>query len=237
MSIKYILFVILILFFVNYLRITYNKGYQSEDKLFLIHNYKVMGTTIYRQLPYEYNKKYYGRITTLQYEKRNNVDLPILREKYGTEEKISFDHIQLDELLEVGILNKSDIRNLKCVGFMRNTIERFLSICSFEKKSPEKIIDEIKGGRNLTQIYHFKNRNPWHIYIFLDNDKSNIISWFKKFNIDLNLHRRYNVSEKIYFTDSLTQQQLQFIRNYFKEDDLLISILNNRPGPLKLDKN
>tara|TARA_Y100000389_G_C17289542_1_gene427288 strand:- start:28 stop:627 length:600 start_codon:yes stop_codon:yes gene_type:complete len=196
-----------------------------------------MGTTIYNQLPYEIKKKYFGCIKTQEYERRYNVNLPILRRKYGTVEKISIDHIPLDDLLEVGILNKDDITNLKCVGFMRNSLDRFMSICNYEKKSPDIIIDEIKNGRDLTQVLHFKQKNPWNIYIFNYDDKARIKSWFKKqFNIDLDLTKKDNISKKTYIAENLTQNQLKFIRNYFREDDQLISIIKRSPRPFKYFK-
>ena len=71
---------------------------QNKPKFFFIHNYKVMGSTIMRQLPEEYLEKFYGNITVSEYEYKNNIKLPKLRNDFKNQ-IVAIDHLTLDEII------------------------------------------------------------------------------------------------------------------------------------------
>ena len=234
-STKHLLYFIIIVFIVLlFIQLFYkNNGFKSVEayetinknkgQFFFIHNYKVMGTTIYDQLPINYKKKFYGNKSVEAYERENNKKFPKLKKKFP-KNKVSIDHLPLDKLLEYDILLKDDIQKLNCIGFVRDSIERFLSICNFEKKSPSKIISEIKNGRELRQSVFFKHKYPWKIDIYHYHNKSGIKNWFKKYNIYLNLDMKKNVSKnKLYSKKNISVNETQFLNEYFKEDEYIIA--------------
>lgn len=193
---------------------------QNKPNFFFIHNYKVMGSTIMRQLPEEYLEKFYGNITVSEYEYKNNIKLPKLRNDFKNQ-ILAIDHLTLDELLSYNILSKQDIPNFYCMGIIRDVIDRFMSVCNFENMSPEEIIHTrlIKDSKLFhSQLKFFKQNYPWRIQVFYDKDKDGIKNWFRYFGIELDLDKQENVSDKKYKKEDLTLQQINFLNDYYRED-------------------
>lgn len=206
-----------------------------EFPFFFIHINKNMGTTILMQLSEQYKKKFYGLTTIEEYEKKNNVLLSHKKEIYGSEQ-FSIDHLSLDELLQLGILNPIDIKQIQCICIVRDPIERFISQCNFVSRSPEQYIDKVKNDemfysedlRKKHSFYLNLNHN-WNITMFDINNKNQIVQWFKRFNVEIDLNRFENVSEKKYTIEQLTEEQLIFFKEYYKDDfELFNKVLENR---------
>ena len=170
-----------------------------------------------------------------EYEKKNNVLLSHKKEIYGSEQ-FSIDHLSLDELLQLGILNPIDIKQIQCICIVRDPIERFISQCNFVSRSPEQYIDKVKNDemfysedlRKKHSFYLNLNHN-WNITMFDINNKNQIVQWFKRFNVEIDLNRFENVSEKKYTIEQLTEEQLIFFKEYYKDDfELFNKVLENR---------
>jgi hypothetical protein len=201
----------------------------DEFDFFFIHIYKNMGTTIHNQLPDAYNKKYYGQMTVDEYEKLNNITLDrdvfknlFKNSLYTNNNRVSFDHIHLDDLYDLGILNDYDIKNKKCIGIIREPIERFISICNFIDSTPAKLINKIKTQGDISDQYKqssfYDQKYGWNIELFKMDDKDKIIQWFEQFGIDINLDITKNTSNHKYTINDLTYDQISYLKELYKED-------------------
>jgi hypothetical protein len=202
------------------------ENFSDNYDFFFIHGYKTMGTTIYAQLPNDYNKKYYGKRTIDEYEKINNIKLNknVVQSKFkNTNKLIAFDHIPLDQLYDLGILNDEDIKNKQCMCIIREPIERFISICNFQKSSPSELIEEVKekgktGGDQYKQSKFYKQKYGWNIKLIKMENKDEIIRWFKQFGININFDIHEKKSIHKYTVNDLTDEQISYLKELYKED-------------------
>ena len=177
-----------------------NKSHLDNEikfNYFFIHNYKTLGTTIYSQLPKEYNDLYYGFRNLKDVEIKNpNI---ILNPNYDKKKKNSLDHHHVDKMIDMGFLKK-DLSKIKFMMIVRDPIDRFLSICNFHKISPENLIYKLKNkiDDNFYQNKFIKSKHNLDIIIFKMNNKKGIINFFKNYNININLDKKMNVSIKKY---------------------------------------
>lgn len=203
-----------------------------KKKFFFIHNYKTLGTTILHQLPSFYKNKYPIHQVKLSAIDPNNKLNPKIKKKLApNDEQISlWNHTNLDDLFELGLLDENFINSHKCLCLIREPIERFLSICNCESNDtynfglhPKELIKHFKNktGKNFLQSYFYKLKNEWDIDLICMEDKNSISNWFKNFGVCLNLNIRDNVSLKKYSKLDLSEEDLVFLNNYFKEDYLV----------------
>jgi len=190
-----------------------------EKKIFIIHIYKNMGTTLYNQMSDSYKNKYYGQ---------RNVDfyssITVIPKNH------SLDHLHIDQLLMMGILHHSDIATLNCISIIREPIARFISICNFENIAPSTLINvyrtrpercnEDKQAPMITTALN------WNITLFRMDDRAGIIRWFRERNKAVNLDHRSNVSMKKYSINDLTLKQLEYLNRIFIKD---IELYNSIP--------
>lgn len=191
---------------------------------FFIHNYKVAGTAIYKQLPKEYTKRFYGHMLFSKYERKNNIKLDESTKdqlvKNG--KKISIDHIHIDNLVKLGILKSQEIQKMEFLFVFREPIDRFLSICNYERTKPSDMIENFKQNRRLElkQSFWIESRYPLNLTTLRLEDKHEITNWFARFNIEIDLKKKYNVTRRIskYKKKHLMDRQLLFLRDFFKAD-------------------
>ena len=106
----------------------------SSHPFYFIHNYKTAGTTIISQLPKSYQKYLYGRPTFNELKKIYlGLKINKIKAKYPINEKISIDHLSIDNLVEFGLL-KLPPKKIKFMMIMRDPIKRFISICNFHNQ-------------------------------------------------------------------------------------------------------
>ena len=208
-------------------------------KHFFIHIPKTSGTTIYNLLGEDYRKKYYDHMTLKNYEEKNNIKLNKVEKfkKYYQEEKISIDHIKIDDLISLNILNLDELKNQEVFVIIREPIERFISMCNNLKKSPKDLIKNIKhlyelNGQNQCKYDDYNHRKNWVSTqkSYLTNKHNIKINYFLYEEVDKidkycieNFNKKYinnkkNVSPKIYDKNSLDNNDLEFINNFYKED-------------------
>lgn len=162
---------------------------------YFIHNYKTSGTTIFNQLDNEYKKRYYGRMTFNDYINKNK---------------------------NVNIIPKNKIHNMKFMMIVREPIERFISICNFEKIEPQKLLNELKNNnRNYFQHTFMVNKHNIKVKTIKMNNKTSIINFFKQFNINLDLNVKLNVSEKKYTINDLSKNDISFLKKFYRKDYFL----------------
>ena len=103
---------------------------------------------------------------------------------------------------------------------VRNPIDRFLSICNFEKVSPDDMIVRLKHkiGDDKFQHKHVKNAHGLKVLTIKMENKPLIVAFFKRFGIQIDLSKSVNVSPKLY---TLTEEHKEFIREFYKEDFIL----------------
>jgi hypothetical protein len=198
----------------------------SNYNFFFIHNYKVLGTTIYSQLPHSYNKLLYGLRTPndvidknpgIQLNKLPYIDL---------DKKMSIDHIHIDTIIALGLI-KIPLKEIKFMMIMRDPIERLVSICNFKGVAMEKMIANLKNniGDNFYQHKFVKNKNNINVELFKMEDKIGIINFFNQFGINMNLDIKKNVSIKKYNICDISHEDIMFLKKFYKEDyDLYNSI-------------
>jgi len=205
----------------------------------------VLGTTIYSQLPYSYNKLFNGYRTIndiidknpgIQLNKLPNIDL---------DKKMSIDHLHIDVIIALGLI-KIPLKEIKFMMIMRDPIERFVSICNYQAmihekgrqkrakevffqdgNTMEKNIANLKNniGDNFYQHKFVKNKNNINVELFKMEDKIGIINFFNQFGINMNLDIKKNVSIKKYNICDISHEDMMFLKKFYKEDyDLYNSI-------------
>jgi hypothetical protein len=188
-----------------------------------IHNYKTMGTTIFRQLPHGYRTKYHGR-RLIPGDAEQVRALGFLPTR-----KYSIDHLPMDTLIALGMVPnaKQLSANNAIMMIVRNPLDRFLSICNFENIPPEILIERVKKvhlthkyehGLKNYQTYqhtHLENKHGLKVCTFKMESKDKIVEFFKRFGVTIDLSVTCKVSEKRH---TLTESQKEFIREFYKVD-------------------
>lgn len=227
-----------------------------------IHIAKCGGTFIYKQLPKEYNDKYYDMYFINEFtEKRkkeilnfdnSNIDKwpKVSIKKYKYYKKLNYnylknynyiclDHLNIEDMINSNVINEDDLKK-EIIVFWRNPIDRFLSICNWFKITPDELIKRLKNpyvdyhtnvtlGRNTwyqttSDIIKYKNKKIKTTNILL-NDIDTIQKTFKKYNINIK-NFSINSSKKIITRNNLNKQQIDFIKEFYKEDFTIYNELN-----------
>ena len=212
----------------------------TEWPYFFIHNQKTMGTTLYSQLGKQYRNKFYGYRSARNYGNQCGVRL-----RYDPHfhwagrvhtRQFPIDHMSLDELVKIGILKCSDVQRISAVGIVREPFSRFVSLCNDHKVSPQRMIEDYqrKTWTDITQVRYFKQMYDWNITVVGMENKQYIKSWFKEFDvdIDLSLQRAKRISRKKWSVANLTVIQQEFVQQHFKQDFLLYNAVIEQGGVL-----
>lgn len=186
---------------------------------YYIHNFKTMGTTIFSQLPINYLNKYYGCCSLIEYENKNKIKLN--RNNIYSDfanKKISIDHLHINSLIDVGIIK--NIENIEFIMFFRNPIDRFISICNYRNIHPLRLIEDLKNkiGDDYFQYKMMNCKYNINLKICNMSDKNYIKRFFNKYNINLDLSIKKNVSKKNFNRSMLSEEDLIFLREHFKKD-------------------
>lgn len=194
-------------------------------KVFYIHIYKTMGTTIYNFYSPEFKKKYYGWRTLDEYEILNNVKLnPAVKHTFMNK-KLSIDHLTVDEMMNLGILTPKEIKSYVFICIIRNPIDRFLSICNYEdgraipntKRGIDFYINKLDKIKTQSDMINLKTKIEL-IKVKFD-DKKKIEETFNQYGMKINLNAVHlNSSEKRYSRKDINKEQMMKIRHYFKKD-------------------
>jgi hypothetical protein len=187
-----------------------------EFDFWFIHNYKTMGTTIFKQLPVAYRNKFYGR-RMIAAPPEKLVELGITPGRL-----CAIDHLHINRLIALDMVPNAAAlsANNAVMMIVRNPIDRFLSICNFEKVSPDDMIVRLKHkiGDDKFQHKHVKNAHGLKVLTIKMENKPLIVAFFKRFGIQIDLSKSVNVSPKLY---TLTEEHKEFIREFYKEDFIL----------------
>ena len=175
-----------------------------------IHNYKTMGTTIFRQLPQNYRNTYFGHRLI------PGSPQQVRALGFSPSVKYSIDHLPMDALVTLGMVpNAKQLSNNNAIMMIvRNPFDRFLSICNYENIHPDALIERVKIHENQ-QYKQVMNNHGLRVYVIKMESKDKIIEFFKRFGNTIDLSVTRNVSQKKY---TLTDAQKEFIREFYKID-------------------
>jgi len=205
---------------------------RDRSSFFFIHVYKNLGTTIHKQLPKNYNRRFYGRKTLKEWEEDCKEILDVT-DLFSRNDKISIDHIKINKMFKLGIIDDVDVENRKFLGIVREPLDRFISICNFEKISPNELLNQFNYKKH-TQTSFFKTDLPIDLTLITMENKNLIVEWFRKFEVEIDLNRYLNVSEKKFKKENLTQNQIERIKNLFFDDFVLYDKIKNSSGLIEM---
>jgi hypothetical protein len=200
---------------------------RDRSPFFFIHTYKNLGTTIISQLHKEYRTRFYGNKTLETWEIENEELLNHETKKNLFKQKnklISIDHIKIDDLLSLGILDEWDLNNRKFLSIIRNPLDRFLSMCNYLKIHPKEMVGYLKPWHK--QISSFECAHPIDITLILMEKPNLIEQWFEQFDIKIKLDEKLNSSNKQYCINDICEDDLEKIIKFFEDDFKLYEKLN-----------
>jgi hypothetical protein len=184
----------------------------NTNNFYFIHTYKNMGTTILKQLPTSYTRRFYG-VRKIQ----NNL--------------VSIDHLPIDRLFDLKILNEDDILKRKFIGLVRSPIERFISMCNFEGKTTKEMIYLSRQSPKLKlQFFSFETTHKIDLTLILMDRKDLICDWFSKHGINLNLDI---IENKSFGSTDIEDNDIEEIKNIFEKDFTLYEKVKSNGGILR----
>jgi len=179
---------------------------------YFIHTYKNMGTTILKQLPVSYCKKFYGK-----------------RKVQG--ELVSIDHLPTDRLFDLKILDDDDILKRKFIGLIRSPVERFISMCNFEGKTDKEMIYlSRQNPKSKLQFFSFETTHKIDLTLILMDRKDLICDWFSKHGINLNLDI---IENKSFGSTEIEDNDIEEIKNIFEKDFTLYEKVKSNGGIIR----
>lgn len=160
-----------------------------------------MGTTIYGQLPGDYNRKFYGRMSIEDYEHDHAVQLRQTmswwqRIRHRTMSIVSLDHLNVDQLLDLGILQCADVvERVEMMAVIREPMEWIISHCNqYQDRSIEDEIAVLRQSPNdkgfqTTKWLRFEYE--WNVTVFTMESRDQITEWINRFGIDVRFDRKH----------------------------------------------
>jgi hypothetical protein len=192
---------------------------RDRSPFFFIHTYKNLGTSVILQLHEEYRVRFFGNKTmdTWEIDNKELLNHETKANLFPQKDKlISIDHIKIDEMLSLGILDKWDLNNRKFLSIIREPLDRFLSMCNYLKKHPKEMMRYLKPWHKQTSS--FESSHPIDNTLILMEKSKLIEQWFEQFDIKITLDKKLNVSNKQYFIDDICEDDLEKIRKFFEDD-------------------
>jgi hypothetical protein len=210
---------------------------RDRSPFFFIHVYKNLGSTIYSQFPENYNQRFYGKksLNQWKFENKSTMRTPFdssLNSYLNGKTPFAVDHLDLDSCYEIGILDDFDFKWREFIAIIRNPVDRFISICNFEKRSPDDLLND-DTKRDVSQVKPLKTKKKINLTLIQMERPELIKSYFKKFNINIDLEIRLNQSDKIYTKEDLTIDQLKKYELRFEKDYQLYNQLIENDGIIK----
>jgi len=202
---------------------------RDRSPFFFIHTYKNLGTTIILQLDKKYRTRFFGNKTldTWEIENEELLNYEAKRNLFPQKDKlISIDHIKIDDMLSLGILDDWDLENRKFLSIVREPIDRFLSMCNYLKIHPKEMVGYLKPWHK--QISSFESFHSIDITLILMEKLKLIEQWFEQLDVKITLDKKLNVSNKQYFIDDICEGDLEKIKKFFKDDFKLYEKLKNK---------
>jgi hypothetical protein len=202
---------------------------RDRSPFFFVHTYKNLGTTVISQLHEEYRVRFFGNKTldTWEIENEESLDHETKANLFKEKDKlISIDHIKIDDLLSLGILDEWDLNNRRFLSIVREPISRFLSMCNYLKKHPKEMMRYLKPWHKQTSS--FESAHPIDVTLMLMEKPKLIEQWFEQFNLKITLDKKLNVSNKQYFVDDICKEDLEKIKKFFEDDFKLYEKLKNK---------
>jgi hypothetical protein len=201
---------------------------RDRSPFFFVHTYKNLGSTVISQLHREYKVRFFGNKTleTWEIENEELLNYEAKTNLFPQKDKlISIDHIKIDDLLNLGILDELDLSTRKFLSIVREPIDRFLSMCNYLKKHPKEMMSYLRPWHKQTSS--FESVHPIDITLILMEKPKLIEQWFKQFDLKIRLDKKVNVSNKQYFIDDICEEDLEKIRKFFEDDFKLYEKLKN----------
>ena len=200
---------------------------RDRSPFFFIHTYKNLGTTVIHQLNKEYRARFFGNKTLNTWEIENEELLNYeAKEKFKHKNMMSIDHIKIDDMLSLGILDEWDLSNRKFLSIVREPLDRFLSMCNYLKIHPQKMAGYLQPWHK--QISSFESVHPIDTTLILMENPKLIEQWFEQFDIKIKLDKKVNSSNKQFYIDDICEDDLKKIMKFFEDDFRLYERLKKK---------
>lgn len=193
------------------------KTTRDRSLFFFIHTYKNLGTNVISQLNKDYITRFFGNKTLKTWEIENEELLNHeAKEKFKHKNMISIDHMKIDDMLSLGILDEWDLNHRKFLSIVREPLDRFVSMCNYLKIPPKKMVGYLKPWHK--QISSFECNHTIDITLILMEKPKLIEQWFEQFNVKITLDKKVNSSNKQFYIDDICEDDLVKIRKFFEDD-------------------
>jgi len=185
---------------------------------------KVGGSSIFHQLPSEYNSKYYRT-------KHFDAALkPLYKDRQYT--RIIKDHIGLDDAVKIGLLSREELDSKEIIVLWRDPVDRFVSTCNHFGLDPQAMMDRIKYPEKDGEYYRVLGRYAFYStasdLVKVDGKRvkttdirldqyDKVIEVFAKHDIKIK-NLGPSKEPKKYSVNDLTDYHRKFIRINYAED-------------------
>ena len=220
--------------------------WMRTQKWFYTHIMKTMGTTIYAQLPDDFRRQFYGMMTFEDYERKNQVNLRnipgfMTHPRSVRNPMICFDHLNIDEYVDLGMLRCSDINEMEVLAVLREPFEWFFSHCNQFGRTIEEEIACVSGvtcqGMLQRQLFWLSFQYDWNMTVITKENTKMISEWFAKFglNVRFDVAHHANVGKtKMCKSEDLTAEQRHILERVMEDEIKLYDAAQQNKGMLQM---
>jgi hypothetical protein len=212
-----------------------------------------MGSFIYKNVVHKgrvnvTKSRYYGMYESM-YQYYNANSYKNLSKNTYPNNQVSINHLTPTELLKLQILSPTQAQSLTFFTIMREPFERFVSLCNYWQVVPNKMVNTIKRReqmkfKNYVAFQHtrpqsdfIRNIQQMPKYRIFTMNHLGELQQFLRENIpsidSLDFTEKVCKSEDVYTIRSISNEDMAFLREYYRDDIILYDELSRDTLPSK----